>query len=256
MVGLVLAGGLVATPAYAGDAAVVRTGGTALNVRTGPGTSYERVGSLPRGATVSIACQTAGEQIHGWVSTTASWDLLTTGGYISHGYVSGGPVAPACPVSAPSDQTAYLAMAAPLARTWTLRSRVPASVTVAQAILESGWGRSALARDGNSQFGIKCFGAPGQIEIGCRDYQTSECDSTGCHPSVASFRMYRDVADSFADHDRFLRVNPRYATALQSTADPNVFAVALQRAGYATDPGYATKLIGLMHTYNLYQYDS
>jgi hypothetical protein len=246
--------GLFATPAYAdSDVGTVSTGGTALNVRTGPATTYERIGSLGRGAHITIACQTDGQPIQGRVSTSAVWDLLTTGGYVSHAYIVGG-TASLCPTAAPTDPAAYIASAVPLARTWRLRSGVPASVTIAQAILESGWGRSALARDGNSQFGIKCFGWPGPIAIGCRSYATSECDSTGCHPSVASFRMYRNLADSFADHDRFLRVNPRYQIALAVTADPDLFAQRLQQAGYATDPTYAAKLIGLMHTYNLYQY--
>jgi peptidoglycan hydrolase FlgJ len=66
--------------------------------------------------------------------------------------------------------------------------------------------------------------------------------------------MYRDLADSFADHDRFLRVNPRYDIALAVTTNPDLFAQRLQQAGYATDPNYASKLIALMHTCNLYQY--
>jgi mannosyl-glycoprotein endo-beta-N-acetylglucosaminidase len=160
VVGVLAAVGLFATPAYADtDVGTVDTGGTALNVRTGPATTYERIGSLGRGAHVTIACQSAGQAIQGRVSTSAVWVLLATGGYISHAYVLGG-TAPACPIAAPTDPAAYVASAVPLARTWRLRSGVPASVTIAQAILESGWGRSALAHDGNSQFGIKCFGWP------------------------------------------------------------------------------------------------
>jgi mannosyl-glycoprotein endo-beta-N-acetylglucosaminidase len=252
--GAIAGAGPFATPAYADtNTGTVSTAGTALNLRTGPATTYERIGSLARGTHITIACQTTGQQINGRVSTSAVWDLLTTGGYVSHAYVAGG-TAPPCPTAAPTDPPAYIATAVPLARTWRLRSGIPASVTIAQAILESGWGRSALARDGNSQFGIKCFGWPGPIAIGCRDYATSECDSSGCHPAVASFRMYRSIADSYADHDRFLRVNPRYGIALAVTTNPDLFAERLQQAGYATDPTYAAKLIALMHTYNLYQY--
>ena len=91
--------------------------------------------------------------------------------------------------------------------------------------------------------------------MACRSYPTSECVNGSCFPSVASFRMYRTMADSFQDHDRFLRLNSRYAAALQAAGDPDLFAARLQQAGYATDPGYAAKLIGLMHEYNLYQFD-
>jgi uncharacterized protein YraI len=255
-VAVVAIGALVATPAHAADGgAVVRTGGTVLNIRTGPGTSYATVGTVRPGTRLTTACQVSGQRIRGWVAASAQWDLLTTGGYVSHAYVSGGPAMAACPSAAPVDASAYIAAVAPLARTWTRSSRVPASVTVAQAILESGWGRSALARDGNSQFGIKCFGGPGSVAMACRSYPTSECVNASCFPSVASFRMYRTMADSFQDHDRFLRLNSRYAAALQAAGNPDLFATRLQQAGYATDPGYAAKLIGLMHGYNLYQFD-
>ncbi len=248
--------GLVATPAFAADGvAVVRTGGTVLNVRTGPGTSSATVGTVRPGTRLTIACQVAGQRIRGAVSTTAQWDLLATGGYVSHAYVSGGPPVAACASTAPADGPAYLAAVAPLARTWARSSRIPASVTIAQAILESGWGRSALARDGNSQFGIKCFGGPGAVAVACRSYPTSECVNGTCFATVASFRMYRSMADSFQDHDRFLRLNSRYAAALQATGNPELFATRLQQAGYATDPGYAAKLIGVMRAYNLGQFD-
>ncbi|MBV8695166.1 MAG: glucosaminidase domain-containing protein, partial [Ktedonobacteraceae bacterium] len=71
----------------------------------------------------------------------------------------------------------------------------------------------------------------------------------------ALFRKYRNMADSFRDHGHFLRDNPRYASAFQHTHDPNEFARQIQHDGYATDPQYASKLIHLMQTYNLYQYD-
>jgi flagellar protein FlgJ len=253
--GIGLAGGLVGGPAVAAeDAAVVHTGGTVLNVRTGPGISTDRLGSVRRGTRLGIACQAQGQRIHGAVSTTSRWDLLTTGGYVSHAYVSGGATVPACPTATPTDPAQYVAAVAPLARTWARYSGIPASVTVAQAILESGWGGSKLARDGNSQFGIKCFDGPGAVAVGCRSYPTTECAGSACHPAVASFRRYLSIADSFRDHDRFLRLNSRYALALQ-TRDPDLFAARLQQAGYATDPGYAAKLIQLMHTADLYRFD-
>jgi hypothetical protein len=248
--------GSMASPAHAADGvATVRTAGTVLNVRTGPGTSYATVGTVAPGAGLTVACQVAGERISGATGTTAQWDLLASGGYVSHAYISGGPAAAACPSAAPQDGPAYIAAVAPLARTWARSSGIPASVTIAQAILESGWGRSALSRDGNSQFGIKCFGGPGAVAVGCRSYHSSECVNGKCFPTTASFRMYRTMADSFQDHDRFLRLNSRYALALQARGNPDLFAVRLQQAGYATDPGYAAKLTGIIHGYHLEQFD-
>src|SRR5947209_6587499 len=173
---IVAAGGLVAVPGYAADdGAVVRTHGTVLNVRTGPGMSYERIGAVRSGTRLALACQVSGQSIQGLTSRTSRWDLLTSGGYVSHAYVSGGATAPACPTTAPADQASYIPAVAPLARTWSRLSGLPASVAVAQAILESGWGRSALARESNSQFGIKCLTGTGPFAVGCRSYPTTEC---------------------------------------------------------------------------------
>jgi Mannosyl-glycoprotein endo-beta-N-acetylglucosaminidase len=260
--GLLLAGVLttagltISTAAYAAaPGAVVRTAGGALSVRTGPGTSFDRVGTLAPGTPLTIACQAAGQRIRGRVSISSGWDLLAGGGYVSHAYVAGAPALPACATAAPQDQAGYLAAIAPLARTWARFSGIPASVTIAQAILESGWGRSDLGRLGNNEFGIKCFGGPGPVAVGCRTYGTSECGSGGCAGTAAAFRVYANLADSFRDHDRFLRANSRYAAALAVRADPNAFATQLQLAGYATDPTYAAKLLGLMGEFNLYQFD-
>jgi flagellar protein FlgJ len=133
--------------------------------------------------------------------------------------------------------------------------RVPVSVSIAQAILESGWGRSALAVNDHNYFGIKCFGTPGPIAIGCRSYPTRECDARGCHPTTAQFRVYRSETDSFRDHGRFLANGRRYAAAFRYTADPARFTAEIHRAGYATDPAYTQKLLRLIAVYKLYRYD-
>jgi flagellum-specific peptidoglycan hydrolase FlgJ len=133
------------------------------------------------------------------------------------------------------------------------RTGVPASVTIAQAILESYWGSSRLAREANNFFGIKAQSKNGPAGavwfdvwevIGGRNVFRSE-----------AFRAYNTIAESFIDHGRFFLENGRYSAAMADRDDPKQFARAINRAGYATDPGYASKLIGLMDRYNLYRYD-
>jgi flagellum-specific peptidoglycan hydrolase FlgJ len=134
---------------------------------------------------------------------------------------------------------------------------VPASVTIAQAILESGWGRSSLSVTDRNYFGIKCQnGGHGKLAGGCHVYQTSECDKAGhCFATTASFRTYASMTNSFRDHGSFLRVNSRYKPAFGYTKDANKFIWTVWKAGYATDPNYFTKVTSLMATYKLYKYD-
>ena len=128
-------------------------------------------------------------------------------------------------------------------------------MTIAQSILESGWGRSGLTRRDHSYFGIKCFGTPGTIAVGCRTYATTECEGDRCFPTTAAFRAYRNAAGSFADHGNFLKVNSRYQNAFKYSTNPDQFAREIHKAGYATSPSYANDLIALMKQYNLYRYD-
>lgn len=130
---------------------------------------------------------------------------------------------------------------------------VPAPVAIAQAILESNWAQSSLTQQANALFGIKCGDSP--YVAGCVEYPTTECDDDGCYKTTASFRAYESMADSFRDHGHFLRNNGRYETAFDHSDDPDRFAVEIAKAGYATDPAYAEKLIGLMKQHDLYQYD-
>jgi flagellum-specific peptidoglycan hydrolase FlgJ len=131
---------------------------------------------------------------------------------------------------------------------------IPASVTIAQAILETYWGSSRLAREANNYFGIKAqtqSGPAGSVTfdvwevIGGRNVFRSE-----------PFRAYNSIAESFVDHARFFVDNSRYAGAIAVRDDAQQFARAINRAGYATDPSYAGKLIGLMDRYNLYRFDN
>ncbi len=122
---------------------------------------------------------------------------------------------------------------------------VPASITLGQGILESASGNSYLAREGNNHFGIKCHNWTGK-KIYADDDAKNEC-----------FRKYDDVYDSYRDHADFLRTRQRYSFLFDlNLTDYKGWAHGLSRAGYATDPRYADKLISVIERYHLYIYDS
>jgi len=115
---------------------------------------------------------------------------------------------------------------------------IPYGVCLAQAALETGWGRHV---SGNNYFGIKGKGQ----ELKTRERISGEEVEVKSH-----FRVYESKEESFADYGRLLSTAPRYAAALQAES-PEEFARKLQAAGYATDPKYAEKLIALMHKWDL-----
>lgn len=119
---------------------------------------------------------------------------------------------------------------------------VDARALVAQAALETGWGRRTIQRgDGGTAhnlFGIKATGWKGERAAAT----THEYTNGVRHTERAEFRAYASPAESFADYVRLLKQNPRYRQALESGGDVRKFASALQQAGYATDPRYADKL--------------
>ncbi len=121
---------------------------------------------------------------------------------------------------------------------------VPASITLAQGCLESGNGLSTLATQGNNHFGIKCHNWTGEA-IYHDDDETGEC-----------FRRYNTAEESFRDHSDFLRYRDRYAFLFElEPTDYKGWAEGLKKAGYATDPNYAAKLIEIIEAYDLGQYD-
>lgn len=144
---------------------------------------------------------------------------------------------------------------------------VPGAVMIAQATLESGWGRSGLARLGNALFGVKARSGwngrvysgttaefvpgSGYVKIpGPNRVFNSRPDALqeGCDPRTL-FRAYASVTDNVGDYVRFFRQNPRYRRALlvyAQTHDPRAFAREIARAGYATSPRYAERLTALM----------
>jgi len=150
---------------------------------------------------------------------------------------------------------AFLDAAAQAAMTASARTGVPASVTVAQAILESDWGRSLLARSASNYFGVKALGGLGND--GVVWMTTGEYDAEGqAYETMSPFRAYRSLTDSLIDHDLMLSNGKRYSSAMQAATNPREFAQQLADAGYATDPAYADKLIGLMDRYDLYRLDA
>jgi hypothetical protein len=130
----------------------------------------------------------------------------------------------------------------------------PVSVTVAQAILESNWGESLLSREANNYFGIKATGQIG--EDGAVWMRTLEYVQGGSYNAFAAFRAYHTLAESVADHAQLFLHEPAYTEALLAATDPDEFVRRIARAGYATDPTYAQKLIDLMRRYDLYGLDA
>ena len=122
---------------------------------------------------------------------------------------------------------------------------IPASVTLAQAILESGNGESRLAREGNNHFGIKCHNDWTGETIIEDDDEKGEC-----------FRKYKNANESFRDHSLFLTQRGRYTFLFDyDVSNYKKWARGLKKAGYATDPKYPDKLIRIIETYELYIYD-
>jgi flagellar protein FlgJ len=141
------------------------------------------------------------------------------------------------------------------ARVSRAQTGVPASVTVAQAILESDWGQSLLSREANNYFGIKAMGSAGND--GAVWMNTMEFDARGrSYYTLDPFRAYKGLIDSVTDHSQlFLRVG-LYRSAMQATDNPDEFARRIAAAGYSTDPAYPSKLISLMQKYDLYRFDA
>ena len=133
------------------------------------------------------------------------------------------------------------------------KTGVPASVTVAQGILESDWGKSLLATKGQNYFGIKALTKPGPA--GTISMNTWEVLGGRNVTVKDAFRAYNNIYESVEDHGRFLRENARYAAAFDHTNNPDESARAIHRAGYATDPAYTIKLVNIMKKYDLYRFD-
>ena len=125
------------------------------------------------------------------------------------------------------------------------KHKIPASITLAQGLLESGAGNSKLARKAKNHFGIKCHKDWKGRKFKMDDDERNEC-----------FRRYRKAEDSFKDHSKFLTSRPRYASLFElDIMDYEGWARGLKAAGYATNPKYAQLLIDRIELYHLDKYD-
>lgn len=139
----------------------------------------------------------------------------------------------------------YIRQYAPLAVSHMEQYKIPASITLAQGLIESGAGRSDLARNNNNHFGIKCHSNWEGDRVFRADDGPNDC-----------FRHYPSVDESFDDHSRFLAERQRYAVLFTyDITDYKRWAKGLQQCGYATDKAYANKLIKVIEDYELYHYD-
>lgn len=143
----------------------------------------------------------------------------------------------------------FIATITPAAKTCCSQTSIPASFTIAQAALESAWGEHC---PGNNLFGIKS--TPDWSGSVTKQF-THEVVSGKTITTTATFRAYPDWLASIEDHARFLTENPRYRPAFAYTCGIN-FAQAVQAAGYATDPQYASKIISIIKTHGLSSLDT
>ncbi|SDS15569.1 sporangiospore maturation cell wall hydrolase GsmA [Actinoplanes derwentensis] len=267
--GTVTSPGVAQAAGSAGVIGTIRTTDGPVNVRSGPSAKSAAVRKIANGGTVRLACSVQGPKVKGTVRTTTQWDRLPDGRFVSHAYVLSAvlkPCPPAVPAPAPAPTTPapvltpeqFIKAAVPGAQQGWRQYGVPASVTIAQSILESGWGRSGLSSTDKNYFGIKCQkGAYGPHANGCHVYTTNECDKAGkCFVTEDAFRTYASMSRSFQDHGHFLRNNKRYTPAFAFTKDADKFIWNVWKAGYATDPEYFTKVTKIMVKHDLYRYDT
>ena len=145
----------------------------------------------------------------------------------------------------------FVRFVAPMAQQSERETGVPASVTIAQAALETGWGKSARLV-ANNLFGIKGRGSNGSVKLWTREYIRGRWVKVR-----ANFAAYGDFGDSVEAHGRLISENRIYTRAMAvKDQGPEAFARALQRCGYATDPNYAKKLMQIINKRDLTEYDA
>ncbi|MEC4049545.1 glucosaminidase domain-containing protein [Flavobacterium sp. SUN046] len=141
---------------------------------------------------------------------------------------------------------AYIEKYKAIAKADMVDYKIPASITLGQGILESGAGTGPLSIQANNHFGIKCHKEWNGPSVKYDDDSEQEC-----------FRKYNEPSESYRDHSLFLTGRDRYANLFRlEKNDYKAWAQGLKDAGYATDPAYPSKLIGLIERYQLHQYDA
>lgn len=148
----------------------------------------------------------------------------------------------------PAFKNAYLHRFEAIAIKEMKRSGVPASITLAQGILESGWGKSPLTRVSNNHFGIKCHAGWSGERHQTMSESSAEVIKTTC------YRAYTNAEESYKDHTDFLLKNALYRP-LFSNRDYQSWAVGLESLGYAHDDNYAELLVSIIECNELYKYD-
>ena len=142
-----------------------------------------------------------------------------------------------------SDILTYISQYRQIALDQEKQYGIPAPITLAQGILESGAGKSGLTRNSNNHFGIKAMGG----------WNGAVYHAWDDEPQKSRFRVYSSAAESFRDHSLFLKNNGRYRSLFsKSVYDYRGWAIGLQKAGYATATNYAAALIGFIDSYRLY----
>ena len=152
-------------------------------------------------------------------------------------------------------RTEYIALVKDNAIKQMKKHKIPASITIAQGIIESGDGNSGLARKGKNHFGIKCHSWTGEKIY----LDTGEVNKDGSKriDKNACFRKYDNISQSFDDHSKFLIDNSRYSSLFElGTTNYKGWAEGLQKAGYATSPTYANLVISIIEKNNLNKFDS
>lgn len=141
----------------------------------------------------------------------------------------------------------FIAFLQPAATISEQRDKIPAGFTIAQAALESSWGRSLLSREALNYFGVKADSAwhNSTLDLPTREYIQGHWITVTAH-----WRKYSTLDQCFKDHANFFHTNQRYAFAFKHTSAVE-FARSIALAGYATDPAYFTKLHSIITTYGL-----
>jgi flagellar rod assembly protein/muramidase FlgJ len=153
------------------------------------------------------------------------------------------------PASAAGSASAFLVRHAEAAQRVQAASGIPATYMLSQAALETGWGRQEIrAPDGRNSFNLFGIRAGSNWQGPTVQVWTTEHINGSTQRMVGQFRAYSSYEESFADYARLISQQPRYAQVMQNLGDPNAFASAMQRAGYATGPRYASALASVIDT--------